>query len=114
MDLLVITDEIYEYILYDGLEHISPASLPELKDRTITISGYSKTFSITGWRIGYCICPDQYSEEIGHIADLLYVCAPAPLQYATAKAIELLDDTYYLNLKSAFLTSFILNTMMIW
>ena len=101
-DLLVITDEIYEYILYDDLKHISPAALPELKDRTFTISGYSKTFSITGWRIGYSICPDKYVEEIGHIADLLYVCAPAPLQYATAKAIELLDDSYYQKLKSAF------------
>lgn len=101
-NLLIITDEIYEYIVYDGLKHISPASIPELKDRVITISGYSKTFSITGWRIGHCICPEKYAMDIGYIADLLYVCAPAPLQLAVAKAIEVLDDSFYFNLKESF------------
>lgn len=101
-DLLVITDEIYEYILYDGRKHISPASLPEFGDRVITISGYSKTFSITGWRIGYCICPERFATEIGYIADLLYVCAPAPLQIAVAEAINRLDNDFYEQLASSF------------
>lgn len=103
MDLLVITDEIYEYILYDGLKHISPASIKSFNDRVITISGYSKTFSITGWRIGYCICPDRFSQKVGYLADLLYVCAPAPLQIAVAKAIDYLDDSFYEKMKNAFL-----------
>jgi len=101
-NLLVITDEIYEYIIYDGLKHISPASMPEFDDRVITISGYSKTFSITGWRIGYCACPDRYVQSIGYIADLLYVCAPAPLQYAVAKAIQTLDNAFYDELREKF------------
>lgn len=98
-DLLVLTDEIYEYILYDGLSHISPASLKSFEDRVITISGYSKTFSITGWRIGYCICPERFAQRVGYIADLLYVCAPAPLQIAAAKAIDYLDDSFYEKMK---------------
>ena len=94
-DLIVLTDEIYEYITYDGRKHISPARLDKLRDRTVTISGYSKTFSITGWRIGYSIAPAQMNEWIGAANDLLYVCAPAPLQYAVAKAIAELDDSFY-------------------
>lgn len=94
-DLIVLTDEIYEYITFDGREHISPASISRIQDRTITISGYSKTFSITGWRIGYAIAQPEIINMIGAVNDLIYVCAPAPLQYAVAKAIETFDDTYY-------------------
>jgi len=94
-DLFVFTDEIYEYFIYDGLKHISPGSLPEIKDRTITISGYSKTFSITGWRVGYCVCDEKWAEMIGYINDLIYVCAPAPLQFGVFKGIELLNDRFY-------------------
>jgi aminotransferase len=94
-DLLVFTDEIYEYIVLDGVQHISPASLPVFRDRTITMSGYSKTFSITGWRMGYAICPAKYHERIGFMNDLVYVCAPAPLQWAVAKAIRALPETFY-------------------
>lgn len=94
-NLIVLTDEIYEYITYDGRNHISPARLDKLRDRTVTISGYSKTFSITGWRIGYSIAPAQMNEWIGAANDLLYVCAPAPLQYAVAKAIAELDESFY-------------------
>lgn len=94
-DLIVLTDEIYEYITYDGRKHISPGSIERIRDRTVTISGYSKTFSITGWRIGYSIAPANMNEWIGAANDLLYVCAPAPLQYAVAKAIEGLDDSFY-------------------
>lgn len=101
-NLLVITDEIYEYIIYDGYKHISPASLLEFNNRVITISGYSKTFSITGWRIGYCICPEEYTEKIGNIADLVYVCPPAPLQRAVAKAINELEEDFYQDLINKF------------
>jgi len=94
-DLFIFTDEIYEYITYDGAEHISPASLPELSGRTITIGGYSKTFSITGWRIGYLSCSAKWAERIGYVNDLVYVCAPAPLQYAVAKGINELPKSYY-------------------
>lgn len=94
-DLLIFTDEIYEYFLYDGRKHISPATLPEIADRTITVSGYSKTFSITGWRIGYCVCHESLVETIGHMNDLVYVCAPAPLQMGVAAGINELPQSYY-------------------
>lgn len=102
-DLLIFTDEIYEYITYDAHEHISPGALDKLKGRVITISGYSKTFSITGWRIGYSIAPEKYAELIGIASDLIYVCAPAPLQYAVAKAIQNLQDTFYSELRTSFI-----------
>jgi aminotransferase len=101
-DIFVITDEIYEYFVYDGRRHISPASLPALSDRTITISGSSKTFSITGWRIGYCVCRRQWAEIIGCINDLIYICAPAPLQLGVAAGLEYLDDSFYSGLLAEF------------
>lgn len=94
-DLLVFTDEIYEYITYDGKEHISLGSLKKVADRTVTISGYSKTFSITGWRIGYSIANEEFTSLIGSANDLIYVCAPAPLQHAVAAAISNLSDSFY-------------------
>lgn len=102
-NLLIFTDEIYEYITYDNREHISPASIDKIHDRVITISGYSKTFSITGWRIGYSIAPKEYADLIGIASDLIYVCAPAPLQYATAQAINTLPDSFYMDLKNEFI-----------
>lgn len=102
-NLIIITDEIYEYITYDGNRHISPASIDSIHDRVITIGGYSKTFSITGWRIGYSIAPEKYAALIGAANDLIYVCAPAPLQYAVAKAINTLDDSFYSKLKDEFM-----------
>lgn len=101
-NLLIFTDEIYEYITYDGREHISPASIDKISDRVITISGYSKTFSITGWRIGYSIAKSQYAKLIGIASDLIYVCAPAPLQYAVARAIDRLQISFYQELKDEF------------
>ncbi len=97
-NLFLLSDEIYEYITFDGKEHVSPASLPGLKERTVTVSGYSKTYSITGWRIGYSIADEKITEMIGGVNDLLYVCAPAPLQYAVAAAIEKLPVEYYLEI----------------
>jgi aminotransferase len=94
-NLFVFTDEIYEYFIYDGMHHISPGSLESISDRTITISGYSKTFSITGWRIGYAVCHEKWARMIGYINDLIYVCGPAPLQIGVAKGINELPNDYY-------------------
>lgn len=101
-DLLVFTDEIYEYFLYDQRVHISIASLTGMADRTITISGYSKTFSITGWRIGHSVAPAPYAELLGAMNDLLYVCAPAPLQYGVAVGIQELGPSFYQELRGSF------------
>lgn len=94
-DLFVFTDEIYEHFLYGDCRHTPPALLPGMKERTITISGLSKTFSITGWRIGYCICDVRWKTAIGFFSDLVYVCAPAPLQSGVAKGLRELDPDYY-------------------
>lgn len=94
-DLFVFTDEIYEYFLYDGRQHVSPATLPGMAERTITIGGYSKTFSITGWRIGYSVAHERWAQLIGAMNDLLYVCAPAPLQYGVAVGIQELKPSFY-------------------
>lgn len=93
----IFTDEIYEFIVYDGLEHVSVASLPECRDITITVSGFSKTFSITGWRIGYVTANAEISRAIGLLNDLFYVCAPTPLQWGVARGLEV-DRSYYRNL----------------
>lgn len=87
-DLLVITDEIYEYYRYENHEHISPASFEGLKDRTITLMGLSKTFSITGWRLGYVVAPEALAQPISLANDLFYVCAPTPLQYGVAEGFK--------------------------
>lgn len=101
-DLFVFTDEIYEYFLYDGAEHISPAKLPGMAERTVTISGLSKTFSITGWRIGYSITDPKWTQMIGYMSDLVYVCAPAPLQAGVAAGLSSLDTSFYESLCSEF------------
>lgn len=101
-DLFVFTDEIYEHFIYDETRHISPATLPGMKGRTITISGLSKTFSITGWRIGYTISDSRWAQTIGYFNDLIYVCAPAPLQAGVARGLASLDAGYYRNLSSEF------------
>ena len=97
-DLFVFTDEIYEYFVYDGREHVSPATLPGLSERCVTISGYSKTFSITGWRIGYAACSQRWAQTIGYMSDLVYVCAPAPLQRGVAAGIDGLGPEFYARL----------------
>ena len=97
-DLFVFTDEIYEHFLYDQNQHIALATLPGMRERTITISGLSKTFSITGWRIGYCLCDARWAQTIGYFNDLVYVCAPAPLQMGVAKGLMNLGKEYYAGL----------------
>lgn len=100
-DCLAITDEIYEHILYDGHEHVSLATLPGMYERTITISGLSKTFSVTGWRLGYVLAAPQLSEPVRKVHDFLTVGAPAPLQEAAAVAIEQ-AGTYYDELRTMY------------
>ena len=94
-DLFILTDEIYEHFLFDGRSHISPGSLKGLEHRTITISGFSKTFSITGWRIGYSVSSPQWARRIGYMNDLIYVCAPSPLQYGVALGLGQLARSFY-------------------
>lgn len=96
-DVWAVTDEIYEHIYYDG-EHIPMATLPGMRDRTITISGASKTYSITGWRIGTVISPPEVTDAIRKVHDFLTVGAPAPLQEGLAVAMEALGRDYYVNL----------------
>ena len=88
-DLLVLTDEVYEYIRYDRREHVSPASVPGLAGRTVTIMGVSKTFSITGWRLGYAVAPEPMARAIALVNDLFYVCAPTPLQHGAAQGFHM-------------------------
>ncbi|HEY8369409.1 MAG TPA: aminotransferase class I/II-fold pyridoxal phosphate-dependent enzyme [Thermodesulfobacteriota bacterium] len=93
-DTYVVTDEIYEHIVYRGLRHVPMATLPGMFERTITISGMSKTYSVTGWRIAYAISPESVSPAIRKVHDFLTVGAPAPLQEAGVVAMGL-PDSYY-------------------
>jgi aminotransferase len=89
-----ITDEIYEHILYDGAEHVSLATLDGMRERTVTISGLSKTWSVTGWRIGWCLAPPELTGAIRKVHDFLTVGAPAPLQEAAAVALAMPAEYY--------------------
>jgi aminotransferase len=101
-DLYVITDEIYEYFRYDGHEHVSFACLPGMRARSVTIGGFSKTFSITGWRIGYLLATPELCYKIGHAHDLVYVCAPAPLQIGVARGLSALQPSFYEELRAEY------------
>jgi len=94
-DLFLFTDEVYEHFVFDGRKHVSPASLPGLRERTITMNALSKTFAITGWRIGWVAAPRRFATAFAHLHDLVYVCAPTPLQLACARGLERLDPEYY-------------------
>ena len=96
-DVLAITDEIYEHIIYDGTRHISPITLDGMRERTIVVNGMSKTFSVTGWRVGYIIAPPGITGAIRKMHDFVTVGAPAPLQDAGAVALRL-PDSYYVDL----------------
>jgi aspartate/methionine/tyrosine aminotransferase len=100
-NVLAITDEIYEHIIYDGTEHISIASLPGMEERTVTINGLSKTYSVTGWRVGWAVAPPAITNAIRKVHDFLTVGAPAPLQEAGAAALGL-PASYYQGLATAY------------
>jgi len=93
-DVVCVTDEIYEHILYDGAEHVSMAALDGMRERTVTISGLSKTWSVTGWRIGWCLAPPELTNAIRKVHDFLTVGAPAPLQEAAATALAMPQDYF--------------------
>jgi aminotransferase len=100
-DAYALSDEIYEYIIYSDKPHISIATLPGMLERTVTISGLSKTFSVTGWRLGYCIAPQELTTGIRKAHDFLTVGAPHPLQMAGAAALAL-PDSYYAGLRDGY------------
>jgi aminotransferase len=100
-DLVLITDEIYEHILYDGRIHVSPARHPALKDRTVVVGGMSKTFAITGWRLGFVFAPDALASGVRRVHDYMTICAPTPLQAAAVAALEL-PESYYRELTESY------------
>ncbi len=100
-DVIAVTDEIYEYILYDNKKHISIGSFDEMTGRTITISGFSKTYSVTGWRIGYALADKKLTSALRKVHDFLTVGAPAPLQHACVTALRF-PDSYYEELASMY------------
>ena len=93
-DLWIFTDEVYEHFVYDGHEHVSPASLPGLRERTITMSSLSKTLSITGWRLGWMAADARWAHAFAQVNDLVYICAPTPLQLAAAAGLGVLGPDY--------------------
>lgn len=101
-DLVALTDEIYEYIIYDNEKHISLGSISGMEDRTITVSGFSKTFSITGWRLGYVASEKELMSGIRKVHDYLTVCAPSILQKAVMQSFQL-QQTYFEELKERYL-----------
>lgn len=101
-DLLAVTDEIYEYFVYGDAEHVSPATLTDMWERTVSLFGFSKTFAITGWRLGYAVGPAALMEPVGLVNDVHYVCAPTPLQHGVARAMERLSPAYYEEMAASF------------
>ncbi|HEV2446713.1 MAG TPA: aminotransferase class I/II-fold pyridoxal phosphate-dependent enzyme [Candidatus Sulfopaludibacter sp.] len=97
-DLFLFTDEIYEYFVYDGHRHICPATLEGMRERTIVISGFSKTFSVTGWRLGYVTADAKWMAAMAYFHDLTYVCAPSALQHGAAAGLEQLSPEFYAQL----------------
>ena len=100
-DLFLFTDEIYEYFVYDGAKHISAATLPGMRERTIVISGFSKTFSVTGWRLGYVTADRKWMGAMSYFHDLTYVCAPSALQHGAAAGLEQLPTSFYTDLAAS-------------
>ena len=97
----IVTDEIYEYITY-GREHISVGKFPEARERTLTISGASKTYAVTGWRVGYTVGPADLIDRIAVVSDLFYICAPAPLQHGIVAGLHL-PESYYTQMRADYL-----------
>lgn len=89
----IVTDEIYEYITHEA-PHISIGSFPRARERTLTISGASKTYAVTGWRVGYTVGPEEMIDKVAVVSDLFYICAPAPLQHGIVAGLAL-PQSYY-------------------
>lgn len=101
LDLWAITDEIYEHFTYDGAQHTPLATVAGAKDRCVLLGGFSKTFSVTGWRLGYLAAHERAARAINVCNDLLYVCAPRPLQWAAVAGLSMPEE-YYAELQSAY------------
>ncbi len=101
-DVWIVTDEIYEYITY-GKRHISIGRFSEVADRTVTLSGASKTYAVTGWRIGYAVGPATLIDRAAVVSDLFYICAPAPLQHGIVAGMSL-PDSYYEQMRADYRT----------
>lgn len=93
-DLLIFADETYEYLVWPGHSHVSIGSLPIARDRTVTVTSMGKTYSVTGWRVGYVVAPDEIAEQIRNMHDFHTVTAPHPFQVALAGALGLPDEFY--------------------
>jgi aminotransferase len=101
-DVMVLTDEVYEYMCFDGRAHCSPASVPGLAERTLTINSFSKTFSVTGWRVGFLAGPVEIVEKCGIVFDQIEVCAARPMQRGVQRALEQLPASYYSELQQGY------------
>ncbi|MGE0143433.1 MAG: pyridoxal phosphate-dependent aminotransferase [Planctomycetota bacterium] len=99
-EVVLLTDEVYQHMVFDGREHVPPARLPELARRSVTISSFSKTFSITGWRIGFVAGPRDVVDAIGRTGDQAWVCASRPAQIGTAAALRELPQSFYRELST--------------
>jgi len=93
-DLLIFADETYEYLVWPGYRHVSIASLPAARDRTVTVTSMGKTYSVTGWRVGYVVAPEEIADQIRNMHDFHTVTAPHPFQVALAGALGLPDEFY--------------------
>jgi len=98
----VLTDEVYEYMCFDGRQHVSPATVPGLHDRTLTMNSFSKTYSVTGWRIGFLAGPKEIVEKCGIVFDQIEVCAARPMQRGVQRALEQLPDSFYADLQRSY------------
>jgi aminotransferase len=98
-DILVITDEVYEYMVFDGRRHVSPATVDGLSLRCLSLFSFSKTFSITGWRVGCFVGPADFVETVGRVCDQVHVCAPRPMQRGVERALRELPDSFYEDLR---------------
>ncbi|MDO8349410.1 MAG: pyridoxal phosphate-dependent aminotransferase [Planctomycetota bacterium] len=101
-DVMVLTDEVYEYMCFDGREHVSPATVPGLAERTLTLNSFSKTYSVTGWRVGFVAGPEAIVEKCGIVFDQIEVCAARPMQRGVQQALEQLPDSYYTDLRAGY------------
>lgn len=101
-DVVVLTDEVYEYMCFDGRRHVSPATVPGLQGRTLTLNSFSKTFSVTGWRIGFLAGPVEIVEKCGIVFDQMEVCAARPMQRGVQRALEQLSDSFYAELGAGY------------
>ena len=100
-DVIAVTDEIYEYILFDGHEHVSIGSLPGMQDRTVTISGLGKTYALTGWRVGWAVAAPPITALLRKVHDYMTICAPAPFQTAGITALNL-PENFYTSLRAEY------------